>query len=221
MLRRGEICGGRWTGVDFGNQIYKVSHTRVVTGGKVLDQETPKSDSSERDLPMSGMLDEALRRAREQQAADKAKWGDEYNDSGFIVVDEKGNPLHPEDFTYFWYCLLRSCGLPEIRLHDARHSLATILIRKGVDPAVVSAWLGLARVSFTMDTYVHTNPEDLRPAAKTLDRVVTFSDIKPSRGTSAKILTEDITPDQAAETWVPPAGFEPATFRSGGERSIP
>jgi integrase len=64
--------------------------------------------------------------------------------------------------------LVRKAGVPKIRLHDTRHTCGTLLHLRGVPAAVIAAWPGHARVSFTMATYVHSQDEALKEAARTL-----------------------------------------------------
>jgi integrase len=64
-----------------------------------------------------------------------------------------------------WQAAIRDLDVPPIRLHDARHTCATLMHLQGVPIALVAAWLGHADVSFTMRTYVHAQPEALALAA--------------------------------------------------------
>ena len=75
-----------------------------------------------------------------------------------------------------WTEAVAAAGVPHIRLHDARHTCGTTMHLQGVPPAVIAAWLGHADVSFTMRTYVHSQPDALAEGARTLARIVTIRD---------------------------------------------
>ena len=67
--------------------------------------------------------------------------------------------------------LLKNSGLPEVRLHDLRHTCATILMAQGVGPKVVMETLGHSQVNLTLGTYSHVSPELKGTAATTMDEV--------------------------------------------------
>jgi site-specific recombinase XerD len=101
---------------------------------------------------------DALRRHRAQQAAERLAWGAGWTDSGLVVTCEDGRPMHPETFSGTFTRLAARAGLPPIRLHDLRHSTASILLARGVHPKVVSELLGHATIALTLDTYSHVIP---------------------------------------------------------------
>ena len=79
-----------------------------------------------------------------------------------------------------WQKLLIDMGIGYVRLHDARHSCATLMHLRGTPIAVIAAWLGHASTAFTMATYGHSQDEALKAAASSFGRVVTFSDTETS-----------------------------------------
>jgi integrase len=104
--------------------------------------------------------------ARNRQAAEKLALGEAYSDLGYVVCNEAGEPYHPSTMSTLWQAAIRDLDVPQIRLHDARHTCATLMHLQGVPIALVAAWLGHADVSFTMRTYVHAQPEALELAAR-------------------------------------------------------
>ncbi len=94
--------------------------------------------------------------------------GESYIDSGFVVVNAIGDPVHPQTLSARWGVLLERAGVRRVRLHDARHTCGTLLHLQGVPVAVIAAWLGHADASFTMRTYVHSQDDALRAAAEAL-----------------------------------------------------
>ena len=88
---------------------------------------------------------------------------------------ETGEPYHPDTLSDFWRALCAAAKVSKIRLHDARHSCASLMHEQGVPIAVISAWLGHADPAFTMRTYVHAQNDALKGAAASLQKVVTPS----------------------------------------------
>jgi site-specific recombinase XerD len=101
---------------------------------------------------------EAVRGHRARQAAERLSWGADYTDSGMVVTTEDGRPLHPESLSGLFVRQAKRAGLSPIRLHDLRHSVASILLAQGVHPKVVSEQLGHATIALTLDTYSHVTP---------------------------------------------------------------
>jgi integrase len=82
------------------------------------------------------------------------------------VCNEAGEPYHPSTLSTLWQAAIRGLDVPQIGLHDARHTCATLMHLQGVPIALVAAWLGHADISFTLRTYVHAQPEALELAAR-------------------------------------------------------
>jgi integrase len=81
-----------------------------------------------------------------------------WSDTGLIFAREDGEALHPEVVSRFFRQAVRKAMLPAIRLHDLRHTHATLALRAGIHPKVVSERLGHATVSITLDTYSRAIP---------------------------------------------------------------
>jgi integrase len=170
-LRRGEVAGLRWSDVDMDAKTLQISSTRL-RFGKHLVEDTPKSRAGRRTLPIPDHLAASLRSARAIQAADKLMLGEEYDSSGFVVVNEWGTALSPHALTSRWARMLKAAGVRHIRYHDARHTCGTLMHLQNVPIAVISAWLGHASKAFTMQTYVHSQPDALATAAQSFSKVV-------------------------------------------------
>jgi integrase len=168
-LRRGEILGLRWADVDLkaAQPTITVSQARVSVAGEVSDGD-PKSKRSHRTLPLDADLAAALKTLKARQAEEKLAAGAAYQRTGYVVVDELGRPPRPEWYGDTFQRLSKEAGLPVIRLHDARHTCATLMHLRGVPVAVISAWLGHASAAFTMKTYAHSQDEALVAAGATL-----------------------------------------------------
>jgi integrase len=165
-LRRGEIAGQRWEDVDFEKRTLRIGTTRVDVGGRALDQDEPKTVSAGRILPIPDALLAELTAAKARQAAEKLARGEAYANLGYVVCNEAGEPYHPSTLSKLWQAAIKNLDVPQVRLHDARHTCATLMHLQGVPIALVAAWLGHADVSFTLRTYVHAQPEALAVAAR-------------------------------------------------------
>ncbi|MFC9873470.1 site-specific integrase [Nocardia salmonicida] len=170
-LRRGEIGGLRWSGVDFKAKTLTVHIGRAAAGGKAVEDD-PKTEASERTLPMDDEMVAVLRKARRRQAADRLQLGEAYQDLGYVACGEDGNPFHPDTLTHKWAKAAKAAGVRHIRLHDARHTCGTTLHLRKVPMAVIAAWLGHADASVTARIYAHSQDDALRDAARTLGEVV-------------------------------------------------
>ncbi|WP_338121677.1 tyrosine-type recombinase/integrase [Mycobacteroides franklinii] len=97
--------------------------------------------------------------------------GSKWTNTGLLVVDELGNPPHPDTVTAAWRRALANAGLPHVRLHDARHSCATLMHLNRVPVVVIAAWLGHKDPGFTLRTYAHSTNDALAEAAAMLGTI--------------------------------------------------
>jgi integrase len=163
-LRRGELLGLRWPDVDLTSGRIAIRNTLVMVDGKPAMAE-PKTAKGRRSLTLAPQVLEAVRVHRAYQAAERLSWGADYTDSGLVVTTEDGRPMHPESLSSLFVRQAKRAGLSPIRLHDLRHSVASILLAQGVHPKVVSEQLGHATIALTLDTYSHVIPSLQQEAA--------------------------------------------------------
>lgn len=114
----------------------------------------------------------ALKAHRAQQATERLAFGPGYENNALIFTREDGTPLHPVLFSQSFEAHVRRLGLPAIRLHDLRHSYATLALQAGINIKVVSETLGHATVGFTLDVYSHAIPAMQEEAAETFAHLV-------------------------------------------------
>jgi integrase len=95
-----------------------------------------------------------------------------YTDQGLVFARPDGGPIHPDFFSQSFDRLIAGTKLPRIRLHDLRHTHATLALQAGVHPKVVSERLGHSSVSFTMDVYSHAIPAMQADAAETVAELI-------------------------------------------------
>jgi integrase len=141
-----------------------IRHTLVMVDGKPAMAE-PKTAKGRRSLTLAPAVLDALCAHRARQAAERLSWGADYIDSGLVITTEDGRPMHPETLSGLFVRQAKQAGLPQIRLHDLRHSVASILLAQGVHPKVVREMLGHATIALTLDTYSHVIPSLQQEAA--------------------------------------------------------
>jgi integrase len=163
-LRRGELLGLDWDAVDL--DAGRLAITRTLIEGKGAPRfSEPKTKRGRRSVALDDGTVEALREHRERQLDERVAWGPAYHDHGLVFCREDGTPLWPRTFSRSFDHHVRAAGLPKIRLHDLRHTHATLALEAGVHPKVVQERLGHATIAITLDTYSHAIPalqEDAR-----------------------------------------------------------
>jgi integrase len=170
-MRRGEVAALRWQDVDFDRASLSVRQTGNMIG-RVWTVGTPKgrkdASAKSRRLSLDAGTVEALRRHRTQQLQERMAWGDAWHDHGLVFVREDGRPLNPSTIGQQLTVRARQAELPHIRVHDLRHTYATLALEAGVHPKVVSERLGHANIGITLNLYSHVSEGMDRDAA---DRV--------------------------------------------------
>jgi integrase len=150
-----------------------IARNRVQVGASTVAENEPKTLSSRRTLPIDEGLVSVLKRASARYAEEKLALGGAHTDSGYVAVNEAGEPYTPGALTNMWHRLTAAAGVRPIRLHDARHSCGTALHLRGVPMAVIAKWLGYADASITARIYAHSQDDALRAARATPGQFVT------------------------------------------------
>jgi len=163
-IRYGECLGLQWKDIDFENRFIHIQ--RGFTKGKI---ETPKSGQS-RKVDMSLQLTEELKQLLHQRKIDTLKNGWTEMPE-WVFVKDNGNPYHESYSRRIFYKAIEKAGLRKIRIHDLRHTYATLRITKGDNVADVSKQLGHHSVKFTMDIYYHWIPGGNKNEVDGLDDV--------------------------------------------------
>ena len=174
-LRRGEVLGLRWEAVvlDGARPGVTVRRSRVSVGraGGTVSEGDPKSQRSRRRVPLAPYAIEALRHTLQVQNRERAIAGAAYQDSGYLVVNEIGEPLHPDTYSADFHRHVAKAGLRRIRLHDCRHSAISLLLSAGVPVVAVAGVMGHDPV-VTQRIYAHMFEDDAVDAMATLDEVL-------------------------------------------------
>jgi len=158
-LRRGELAGLRWRDIDLDAGTLTVAQQRTTANYTVVIT-TPKA-KSQRQLLLAPATVAALRAHLNRQRQERLALGPGWTDSGYVFVDEAGVEIHPQRFTKLFDEVLKRTGAPKIRLHDLRHTMASLALEAGVHPKVVQEQLGHSAIAVTLDTYSHV-PQAVR-----------------------------------------------------------
>jgi integrase len=163
-LRQGETLGLGWSHIDFDKNLITIEQAlqRQPDGGLALVP--TKTERSQRVIPMPPAVATALRRRQTLQAADRDLLGSEWQESDLVFTTQLGTPIHPRNDYRSFQSLIRRGGLRRVRLHDLRHTAASLLLAQGVAARVVMEILGHSQISVTMNTYTHVDPELNRDA---------------------------------------------------------
>jgi integrase len=167
-MRRGEVAALRWQDVDLDRAALSVRQTGNIIGG-VWTVGTPKgrgdATAKSRRLALDGGTVAALRAHRTAQLQERLAWGADWRDGGLVFVREDGSPLNPSTIGQQLTVRAKQAGLPHVRVHDLRHTYATLALEAGVHPKVVSERLGHANIGITLDLYSHVSEGMDRGAA--------------------------------------------------------
>lgn len=155
-MRRGEVLGVRWCDLDLDRARLSVRQAVVAVGYEVVHS-TPKSHSA-RVIDLDAETVAQLHAHRTRQEAERAEWAADYQDQDLVVAKENGEPIHPHTFSQAFERLIAKAGLRMIRLHDLRHTHATLALKAGVPVKVISERLGHESPAFTLKQYAHVIP---------------------------------------------------------------
>src|SRR5215210_7828249 len=171
-LRQGELLGLKWDDVDLDDGSLQVRRTLSITkNGPVFT--SPKTTGSRRSVKLTQRAIEALRSHLDRQLAEIDRVGSLWRESGLIFASETGEPLDRRTVTNMKFKpLLKRAGLPPVRFHDLRHTCATLLLTRNVNPKIVSEMLGHSTIAITLDTYSHVLPNMRDQAAAAMEEAL-------------------------------------------------
>lgn len=183
-LRKGEFLGLRWRDIDLEGRCLTVNHAlqRIVVDPKApkgqrsqLRLVEPKTKRSRRTISLPNVIVSQLVAHRERQNAARAFAGERWQETDYVFTSSIGTPIDPRNINDVFTDALVGAKLPSIRLHDLRHTCASLLLAQGVHPRVVMDLLGHSQIALTMNTYSHVIPDLRREAADQMDSILTPS----------------------------------------------
>jgi integrase len=168
--------------VDDGTMRVRQQLQRV--GGELV-LVTVKTRRSDRVVPLPDSCVQALRRRKAAQAADRLAAGERWIETDLVFTTRHGTPIEPRNFARTFEELREQAGVRRIRLHDTRHTCATLLAAAGTHPRTIMAVLGHSQIAVTMNIYTHVTTEDQRaavgPVGGLLDRHPGVEEVTRSR----------------------------------------
>ncbi len=170
-LRRGEAIALHWADVDLNGGACRVRWQYVDAGGGAR-LGPPKTRTGARLVPLDPTTIAALTAHREQQRAEALAWESAYRVSDLVFTREDGSPLRPDYVSHLFVRLARKAEVPRIRLHDLRHTNASLALAAGVPLKVVSHRLGHSSLAITSDLYTHVIPAVAEDAARRIASLI-------------------------------------------------
>jgi integrase len=172
-VRIGEALALRWQDVELDRGTIQIVRTHRFYGGKGIVAGQPKTPRSRRLIALSPETVRVLAEHRRAQLEERLGLGPAYRDNGLVFADDIGEPLYDSTVRRAFYAIVERAGLErELRIHDLRHTAATLMLANGVHVKVVSERLGHADIAFTLKTYGHVLPGMDEAAAAMMDRIL-------------------------------------------------
>jgi integrase len=156
-VRRGEALGLRWSEIDFDASTAALRATLTAVEHQIKVNHRTKTDK-DRVIELDIRTIAILKGWRATQAQEPLLCGAGYHDEGYVFCHPDGRPYHPERFSREFKRMIERHQLDRIRLHDLRHTWATLALKAGIPLKVVSERLGHATTAITADIYSHVTP---------------------------------------------------------------
>ncbi|PJE99674.1 site-specific integrase [Streptomyces carminius] len=172
-LRRGEVLALTWDDIDLGRGQLRVRRN-LQRIKKELVFGTPKTARSQRTVSLPRRCAAALREHQSAQRAERAaaglKWDPlPHQPSGLVFTTPTGRPTDPRSLNRMLTVLCRNAKVRRVRVHDLRHTCASLLLAQGVDARTIMETLGHSTITMTLDTYAHVMDTTLRAAAERME----------------------------------------------------
>ena len=170
-MRRSEICGLRWSDIDFDTHTVKIQRSLKVVDG-VVDEGTTKTSKSKRTIVLSEITIELLKKYQSWQNDVIISMGSKWVNEKRVFTNDIGKYMHPSTCGYIIRKLTKKYDLKPICFHGLRHTSASILIHKGINPKAVSDRLGHTTTNMTMEIYSHAFNSAMQESANIFDTVL-------------------------------------------------
>ena len=171
-VRLGELMGLEWQDVDFKNGIISINRSSQYLSDMGVFTKVPKTESSIREIAIPEFIISLLEEYKLWYEEQKSIYGELWTDSDRLFVQADGKPMHPSTISKWFVKYVGQIGLPVINFHGLRHTNASLLVAQNIDIAVISARLGHAQISTTLDFYVHPLLSHNRKAGYALENLL-------------------------------------------------
>ena len=173
--REGELVGLTWNDIDFKTRMVRIDKTVQVTKGKTIEKET-KTINSDRKVFISESTLNILKKYQKEQKKKKLKLGDKWGNSERVFTTEMGADMNHDTPYQIFKRIIKKYGLKDIKFHALRHTNASLKIREGIQPQIISKSLGHSSIDITHKYYSHFFEEEFEEMSNILDKKV-FSKI--------------------------------------------
>ena len=184
-MRRGEVLGLRWADLDLASKRLSVRQALIAVAYEMRFSDV-KTAAGRRTIDINHSDVDVLTSWRRRQAEERLLVGPGWEEHGLVFCRPDGQPIHPERLSRTFDQLVARHGLPSIRLHDLRHTHASLLLKDGVPIKVVSERLGHASATFTMNTYQWLLPGMQAEAAAAFERILATPEPTEDTGEAGK-----------------------------------
>ena len=171
-VRLGELMGLEWQDVDFKNGIISINRSSQYLADMGVFTKVPKTESSIREIAIPEFIISLLEEYKLWYEEQKSIYGELWTNSDRLFVQADGKPMHPSTISKWFVKYVGQIGLPVINFHGLRHTNASLLVAQNIDIAVISARLGHAQISTTLDFYVHPLLSHNRKAGYALENLL-------------------------------------------------
>ena len=171
-VRLGELMGLEWQDVDFKNGIISINRSSQYLSDMGVFTKVPKTESSIREIAIPEFIISLLEEYKLWYEEQKSIYGELWTNSDRLFVQVDGKPMHPSTISKWFVKYVGQIGLPVINFHGLRHTNASLLVAQNIDIAVISARLGHAQISTTLDFYVHPLLSHNRKAGYALENLL-------------------------------------------------
>lgn len=155
-MRQSEILALRWKDVDFEQGVLCVRQT-LSHDGKQIIQDT-KTKSSTRTIALIDRTLQDLKKQKKKYDKKRRSAGAFFQDNDLVICTKVGTPVNPRNLLRTFYDLMKKADVPKIRFHDLRHTVATLMLSRNINPKIVKEILGHSDIRVTLDTYSHVLP---------------------------------------------------------------
>ncbi|WP_235457870.1 site-specific integrase [Streptomyces olivochromogenes] len=171
-LRKGEVLGLTWSDVNLDTGELRIQHQLQRVRRRLLHTDTAKTEASEAVLPLPDICMAALRLRQKEQQAAKERAKDLWTESDLVFTTRYGTPVEPRNFTREFDRRCERADVRRIRVHDTRHTCASLLAALDVHPRIAMQILRHSEIAVTMEVYTHVPSSETRRALRKLGKAL-------------------------------------------------